>query len=331
MSTTEKKISDCLLGAFVADAACMGVEWIYDPDEMKQTVDNLRAPEFKTPPAPRYFDAEEFPGHYGPGMLSPYGEQLMFVAEYCASAGRVEKDDMFAKMRDWAADFGGRPDHALATAVSQGKGADDNQAHCFTKAVAVTCLAFGSPDRHQRVEDAVRVHQENDVAVAFGLATSNILNALLLGKPLKEALEAETILEGVDHPDARQAVKDACAARNKPLEATAAARGRSCHLPEAFVIPLQACLKASNSGGGCRIWARLTGDKNDEPKYAVAVRENILAAGDVCSRAILIGAILGAADGGCPASWASQFDGSQKARVEAAAAAIAAGHNETAC
>ena len=81
------KISACLLGAFVADAACMGLEWIYDPNEMRTTVDSVEEPEFKDPPAPRYFSSKEFPGHYGPGMLSPYGEQLLFVAEYCAGAG----------------------------------------------------------------------------------------------------------------------------------------------------------------------------------------------------------------------------------------------------
>jgi len=241
----------------------------------------------------------------------------------------VEKDDLFAQMQEWGANFGGRPDHALTTALKEGKGADDDQAHCFIKAVAVTTLTFGqsTADRHQQVEDAVRVHQDNDVAVAFGLATSNILNALLLGHPLSKALETYIIIEGVDHPLVKQAVLDAAVPGRHtpleatPLEATAAARGRSCQLPESFILPLQACLQVSDSGAG--------------PRYARGVRNNILVAGDVCSRAILIGAILGAAqiDGGCPASWASQFDPEQKARVEAAAAAIAAGHkhnNDTA-
>ena len=123
-----QKISDCLVGAFVGDAACMGVEWIYDPSEMKDTVSSVEAPEFKIPPAPKYFSSEEFPGHYGPGMLSPYGEQLLFVAEYCASAGhQMTKDDMFAKLITWAKSFGGRPDHALTITLNQSKGADDDQ------------------------------------------------------------------------------------------------------------------------------------------------------------------------------------------------------------
>ena len=142
------KISACLQGAFVADAACMGLEWIYDPNEMKTTVDSIEETEFKDPPAPRYFSSEEFPGHYGPGMLSPYGEQLLFVAEYCAKTGYdLNKEDMFDKMKEWFHTFGGRPDHALLTAVKDCEideayctGSKDDQAHCFTKAVAVTCL-----------------------------------------------------------------------------------------------------------------------------------------------------------------------------------------------
>ena len=123
------KISACLLGAFVADAACMGLEWIYDPNEMRTTVDSVEEPEFKDPPAPRYFSSKEFPGHYGPGMLSPYGEQLLFVAEYCAGAGYdLNKKDMFQKMKDWSYSFGGRPDHALLTAV---KACEIDETNCM--------------------------------------------------------------------------------------------------------------------------------------------------------------------------------------------------------
>ena len=126
--TIAQKISDCLLGAFVADAASMGVEWIYDPSQMKETVESLETPEFKNPPSPQYFSSKEFLGHYGPGMLSPYGEQMLWVAEYFAKKGYDgTKDDMFASMKEWAKSFGGRPDHALTTAIGQGKGADDDQ------------------------------------------------------------------------------------------------------------------------------------------------------------------------------------------------------------
>ena len=101
-------------GAFVADAASMGTHWIYDPIEMVKEVPSLDAPEFKDPPAPRYYTAEEFPGHYqSVGMLSPYGEQLLFVTEYCGTYKSVRAPGhMSEKMKAWAETFGGRQDHA---------------------------------------------------------------------------------------------------------------------------------------------------------------------------------------------------------------------------
>jgi ADP-ribosylglycohydrolase len=102
-------------GAFVADAASMGTHWIYDPAVMATTVDSLTAPEFKDPPTPSFYSAADFPGHYGPGMLSPYGEQLLFVTEYVASSQSVDGHAMSQAMLEWAESFGGRPDHALTT------------------------------------------------------------------------------------------------------------------------------------------------------------------------------------------------------------------------
>ena len=179
-----------------------------------------------------------------------------------------------------------------------------------------TCLHLGSPLRHEKVEEAIRVHQENDIAVAMGLAISNILNALMLGKDLKKALAPSYILKGIDHKVAKEAVEDAHAAvkSQKSLEEVAAERGRSCHLPESFIIPLQACLQATATTSS-------SSDNNDA--YVTAIRNNILASGDVCSRSIMMGAILGLAYGGCPDSFATRFESGQKERITAAAEAIA--------
>ena len=66
------------------------------------------------------------------------------------------------------------------------------------------------------------------------------------------------------------------------------------------------------------------GDINgDGSSYASAVRENILASGDICSRAIMIGSILGLVGAGCPESFSSKLDATHAARVRAASEAIA--------
>jgi hypothetical protein len=133
------RVIAAIRGAFTADAASMGTHWIYNPTEMKQTVSSLESPEFKDPPTPRFYSSEEFPGHYQAGMLSPYGEQLMFVTEYLATSdGNVDGSSMSKAMFQWATTFGGRRDHATTSFMENIKkedqsgqwpncGADDDQ------------------------------------------------------------------------------------------------------------------------------------------------------------------------------------------------------------
>ncbi len=134
----KSRIVAAIRGAFVADAASLGTHWIYNPADMAKAVPSLEAPEFKNPPTPSFYSSADFPGHYGPGALSPYGEQLLFVTEYLAKNGNVDGAEMSKAMLAWAESFRGRPDHALNTFVENMKkedgsgqwpscGADDDQ------------------------------------------------------------------------------------------------------------------------------------------------------------------------------------------------------------
>jgi hypothetical protein len=136
MFTKADRIVGALRGAFVGDAASMGTHWIYNPVEMAAAVASITTPEFTTPPTPRFYSSTEFPGHYGPGQLSPYGEQLLFVTEYVADHDDIDGLTMSTSLVTWAKTFGGRHDHALTTVLANideaGKvwpecGADDSQ------------------------------------------------------------------------------------------------------------------------------------------------------------------------------------------------------------
>lgn len=136
MSTlSHSRIIAAIRGAFVADAASMGTHWIYDPAKMLEAVPSPEAPEFKDPPNPSYYSADEFPGHYGSGMLSPYGEQLLFVTQFSAAELAIDGATMSDALLEWAETFGGRPDHATTEFVKNKKegkgylecGADDDQ------------------------------------------------------------------------------------------------------------------------------------------------------------------------------------------------------------
>jgi ADP-ribosylglycohydrolase len=143
-SLSHNRIVAAIRGAFVGDAASMGTHWIYDPAKMLEAVPSIEEPEFKDPPNPSYYTAAEFPGHYGCGMLSPYGEQLLFVTEYSAAQLHIAGTMMSDAMLAWAESFGGRPDHAIGEFIknkNEGKvfpecGADDDQGECLQVVLA---------------------------------------------------------------------------------------------------------------------------------------------------------------------------------------------------
>ena len=148
LPSLQRVIASTIRGAFVADAASMGTHWIYNPQEVLEKITSREQPEFREPPSPNYYSSTEFPNHYMSGMLSPYGEQLLFVTQYTANtvgddANAMTGPAMSTAMYEWATTFGGRPDHATTTFIENMKakqmypecGADDDQGMFF-------CLFF---------------------------------------------------------------------------------------------------------------------------------------------------------------------------------------------
>ena len=82
--------------------------------------------------------------------------------------------------------------------------------------------------------------------------------------------------------------------------------GRSCALPGSFIAPVFLFQQAGT-----------------ENAYATALRANILAAGDTCSRAVFVGSVLAAANQGVPEDWVAKMDKETLKRIDAAAEKIA--------
>lgn len=342
----KQRIFAAIRGAIIADAASMGTHWIYDPAEMATTVNDITKPEFREPPSPKFYSATDFPGHYGSGMLSPYGEQLLFVTEHVASTMTQDftGEAMSHAMLEWANTFGGRPDSALNTFKENMNkddrsgqwpecGADDDQAHIYMKIVPVTCRFAGSPELIEKVTQAVQVHQNNQKAISFGIASARILEAVLLGAPLDEALATveKNLADDLKSSDFLEVVMKAFARGKKGgqekdktlddvlLEVSHEGMkgkedspfynlaGRSCALPGSFVGPIALFYKYANS----------------KEVFATAIRENIMASGDTCSRAVFVGAVLAASgattsESAVPSEWIDKMDKGTMKKVEAA-------------
>jgi ADP-ribosylglycohydrolase len=172
------------------------------------------------------------------------------------------------------------------------------------KVVPVTCLYAGELDMLERVHEAIMIHQTNKSAIDFGMAFAQLLETIILGGSLKEALEKTVtwcISQGHDE------VMDACIralseAKMKTLDqvmedlTSEELGGRSNQLPAAFIVPMYIFYKALGDG-----------DVTEET-YIKALRENIMAGGDTCCRAVFIGAVLAACAESVPQKWVEKTD-----------------------
>lgn len=279
----EESINDRALGAIVGalavDAATMGLHWIYDTAKIDELVSD-GSPLFFEPPSCPYYQ-------YAAGKNSPYGDELLWLLKSVSDNKGFEKNQFTQDQMAQATAYTGRLNHAtkdFITNVEAGQtypetGADTADAHGALKSAIVVALYAGSPDLLQRMEEATRVHQNNAVAVEFALATARMLERVVLG----ESSVVEALDWGVENVggDAAAALATAIghAKAGLPARDAVGKMGRACSLPGSFQGAMHALYLHSSDG-----------------LEATAVA-NVLAAGDQCSRAILIGAFMGAAGG----------------------------------
>ena len=205
-------------------------------------------------------------------------------------------------------------------------------AHIYMKIVPVTCrYVDGSGTKNpmlvQTIAEIIRVHQNNDIAVAFGIVSARILEAVMLSSSTTSATTPATLLQSLDtcYDTVRSDLESILGSDKSDiidLVLTSYQRGknaatefatldelllqlshekmkdqtenpfydlaaRSCALPGSFIGPVYQMYKVAMSSNSDAVI--------DESIYINAIRENILAAGDTCSRGVFIGAVLAAA------------------------------------
>lgn len=309
-----------ILGALVADAATMPLHWIYDAPKISAMLAERgmeAAPEFYPEPSCPFYKAPA-----GLGSQSCYGEELLPLLKAMAEGGAYDTEAYVQAMYDHFKDpllYRNASVRHFVTAYEEGKRGfecghpTDHQANCFAKAAMVVARYAGRPELPAMVEAAVRVQQNNDEAVKYGLAGALLLEKVVLGSTLESALAWATAEGGLPQ-DLQALVARALATRTTPLRdlqyevspymqemvskhmdvkdslhpftLAVWCNGPACGNPAAFT---NVCMTAALPAGD----------------YVTGVRRNLLAAGDNCSRACLIGALF-AAQGGLdsiPAEW----------------------------
>ena len=195
--TIRKK--NLVLGALAADAAAMGLHWIYDQDHIAKLAPVT--PEFRPPDAADYAGV---PGYFAhpmrvPGNPSQYGEQLLVMLRALEAAGGTYDPQSYAAA--FRAHFGyggayvGYIDHATRNTLDNFRRADEAAMQAVEslpfaggKSVTHALVTKAMDMRTQHAGDAltaafeaeIRKFQDDDAVVAHGLEVLHKIAAVPL-------------------------------------------------------------------------------------------------------------------------------------------------------
>jgi len=274
-------------GQFVGDALCLGSHWIYDLKDLEKRFPG-GVTGFEAPTAGHYHEGKQ------PGDFTHYGDAALLMLQSVAENGRFQVEDFGKRFVTLFAsqDYRGYRDHAtkgtlenyqsstgrLDTGFNFQAGADDDQPATITRIAPVVVAHCEDDDLLRVVESATRVCQNNERAVSYLLCHAQIIQALLGGSGLQEAVKsaagsvASTTSYGKEIGGLVEAVFGKL---GQGVREVTASFGQSCPLTSSFPAALHAALKFQ-----------------DDPQQAMLESAN--AGGDNAARCAMIGTWLGA-------------------------------------
>lgn len=290
------------LGALVADAAAMGLHWIYNQGHIMAVAPH--EPEFRQPSLAHYDNVKGYFAHPDrrSGDQSQYGEQVL-VMNRSLNDGAY---DHAAYAKAFHAHFGyggayvGYIDRATRESLNnaigvedltQSKGSSDDQLPAIAKLPPLVAAMLDADDDtfFAAVDSAVAVTNENDISREYGRISAAMMRAAGRGASAPEVVAAGRAQAG---PDAAALIDEAAGMTGTSSNPVAAHFGMACYLKSAIPVVVHNVLLSQS--------------------FAEAIRRNIYAGGDTCGRAILLGAIMGGlhgagGDAGIPELWAGRL------------------------
>ena len=273
---------DSLTGALVADAAALGLHWLYDHARLSRIAESGPVM-FRRPDAADFRDAQGYFAHAGKaaGDSSQYGHACLLAAEAAKAGGGY---DLAAHQAGYLRLFGpGGSWVGYADKVNRGvvarllaagseeipikSGIDDDQ----LPAIAAVPALFAAGCSDEAVAAAVAMTSINVEAEAAAAALLAALAQVAAGKDAAAALAAAAAASTCE--DMRTLLAEAVQMR--PLDAQAAA-GR-------FGMP---CRTIQGMPVAWHIVANAEG-------FEQAIEANIMAGGDSCGRALAVGSLAG--------------------------------------
>lgn len=300
--------SSAIVGALVADAAALGLHWLYDQERIAH-IEAKEGLAFLTPDAGYYAQSKGYFAHGGKraGDSSSYGETCLLALQHLAAHGTF---DRIAYQTEYRARFG--PGGAYVGYIDTptretlrtllpldpaqfpaASGADDDQHPALAALVPLAATHDGPLEALlEHVELLVRITNNNEVAAAAARYACAALFHVLGGAPIEQALSRPLPLAG---PALAPLLEEALAL--PALDGAAAAQrfGMACHVTDGLPVIVHIAQHA--------------------PGYRQAVEANIRAGGDSCGRSVMLGALAAAHaaarghDEVIPLAWLARYRG----------------------
>eukprot|EP00112_Aurelia_sp_Birch-Aquarium-sp1_P019847 Seg5.3 transcript_id=Seg5.3/GoldUCD/mRNA.D3Y31 product="Crystallin J1C" protein_id=Seg5.3/GoldUCD/D3Y31 len=212
--STKERCCAAVIGATVADAAGQPIHWNYKEDRLNEVLKDHENPEFIAPSQNPFYNIET-------GKQTCYGDQAYAVLRSLTESKGLNKDHMSKTMYEvlgpssdyekekvnsykfvpgsekinmpitgpWRhksiKDFLKHFDEGGEETGSQ----EDTQIDSVTRIAPIVALYAGKKEMLSKVEQMVRVTQNNDIPVAFAQAAARILEYYILNGDKQDALE----------------------------------------------------------------------------------------------------------------------------------------------
>jgi len=290
-----------MLGALLADAASLGLHWIYDPQRIAEVAAKHVGPAFVPINAQHYADVPAYFAHAKRhnGDLSQYGLTLyLAIQNMLLHEGKLNVPDYqeaFAETFAAGGSYVGYIDAPtrgtlanLSSGIKTPSGIEDDQHPAIARLPAVLALMGSRPCSTDDIRAAVEISNLGESTLAYSLVFSRLLQRVLGGLQIAEALQQT--LDEIPDGDMRQKLAEALNTSESDSVIYGGTTERACHLSQGLPLSFHILSHAKS--------------------YREAVQTNILAGGDSCGRALMIGAVYGAQAGtaGLPVEWLLQLN-----------------------
>ncbi len=304
-ATAARKVAS-FLGAVVADAACLHLEWIYDQDKVSKIVPSGEEPAFWKESCNPFFSLPN-------GKVSCYADEAV---QSLIAMDKNERQFDAAKVIQQFHEHFGAADSPYQVALAKRKdkkypiegpwiqgamismmdrakagmnppGPDDAREHDGLATALPLIVQMGSAYDESKLKNAFEIMTQDPFAIEHHQA-----EAFLIGKFIEGSTADPLEATKEKFPSISEEISIVQKEKSEGATPQALVKkfGMACPMPGSFQSSLVSIIGADS--------------------YADAIRETMLCGGDCCSRSVLIGACLGAKFGidGIPTEWLNKVE-----------------------